>query len=134
FTGRWISRDSSMPWPPRSPDITPLDFFLWGYVKSSVFRTQLNRLDDLKSYVRNAISDIPVDMLLRTWQQLEYHLDILCATKGAHIEVYCGHFTMICCKPHVASSICLCATIFQNPNRTLWTHCTKFHNSLLQIT
>ena len=27
------------PWPPRSPDITPLDFFLWGYVKDRVCRT-----------------------------------------------------------------------------------------------
>jgi hypothetical protein len=26
-------------------------------------------------------------------------------------------------KPHVASSICLRATIFQNPEWTLWTHC-----------
>ena len=23
-------------WPPRSPDLTPLDFFVWGYLKSSV--------------------------------------------------------------------------------------------------
>jgi hypothetical protein len=30
-------------------------------------------------------------------------------------------FTVICHKPHVASSICLCATIFQNPEGTLWT-------------
>jgi hypothetical protein len=28
-----------------------------------------------------------------------------------------------CHKPHVASSICLCATNFQNPECTLWTHC-----------
>jgi hypothetical protein len=27
------------------------------------------------------------------------------------------------CKPHVASSICLRATIFQNPEWTLWTYC-----------
>jgi hypothetical protein len=33
----WDDRDGPMPWPPRSPDITPLDFFLWGYVKSNVF-------------------------------------------------------------------------------------------------
>jgi hypothetical protein len=33
----WDGRDGPMPWPPRSPDITPLDFFLWGYVKSNVF-------------------------------------------------------------------------------------------------
>jgi hypothetical protein len=32
-------------------------------------------------------------------------------------------FTMICGKSHVASSICLRATIFQNPEGTLWTHC-----------
>jgi hypothetical protein len=77
-----------MPWPPRSPDITPLDFFLWGYVKSSVFRTPVNGLDDLKTRIRNAISAIPADMLHRTWQEFEYRLDVLRATKGAHIEVY----------------------------------------------
>ncbi|KAG8296099.1 hypothetical protein J6590_065086 [Homalodisca vitripennis] len=27
FPGRWIGRDGPIPWPPRSPDITPLDFF-----------------------------------------------------------------------------------------------------------
>jgi hypothetical protein len=44
FPGRWIGRDGPMPWPPRSSDITPLDFFLWGYVKSNVFRTPVNGL------------------------------------------------------------------------------------------
>jgi hypothetical protein len=32
-------------------------------------------------------------------------------------------FVVICRKPHVASSICLRATICQNPEGTLWTHC-----------
>jgi hypothetical protein len=73
--------------PPRSPDITPLDFFLWDYVKSNVFRTPVNGLD-LKTRLRNAISAIPADMLYRTWQELEYRLDVLRAIKGAHIEVY----------------------------------------------
>jgi hypothetical protein len=61
---------------------------MWGYVKSSVFRTPVNGLDDLKTRIRNAISDIPAGMLHRTWQELEYRLEILRATKGAHIEVY----------------------------------------------
>jgi hypothetical protein len=26
-----------LPWPPRSPDLTPCDFFLWGFVKDSVY-------------------------------------------------------------------------------------------------
>jgi hypothetical protein len=31
-------------------------------------------------------------------------------------------FAVMCRKPHVASSICLRTTIFQNPEWTLWTH------------
>jgi hypothetical protein len=30
---------------------------------------------------------------------------------------------MICRKPHMASSMCLRATIFQKPEGTLWTNC-----------
>jgi len=30
FPNRWIERDGPIPWPPRSPDIIPLHFFLWG--------------------------------------------------------------------------------------------------------
>lgn len=32
FEGKLISRRKEIPWPPRSPDLTPLDFFLWGYL------------------------------------------------------------------------------------------------------
>ena len=28
FPDRWIGRDGPIPWPPRSPDLTQLDFFL----------------------------------------------------------------------------------------------------------
>jgi hypothetical protein len=77
-----------MPWLPRSTDITPLDFFLWGYVQSNVFRTPVNGPDDLRTRIRNAISAIPEDMLHRTWQELEYRLDVLRATKEAQIEVH----------------------------------------------
>jgi hypothetical protein len=47
-------------------------------------------IDDQKTRIRNAISAIPADMLHRTWQELEYRLDILRAIKGAHAEVYWG--------------------------------------------
>ncbi|CAF3327057.1 unnamed protein product [Rotaria socialis] len=30
FPGRWIGRGGSIRWAPRSPDLTPLAFFLWG--------------------------------------------------------------------------------------------------------
>ena len=33
------SRGNSRPWTARSPDLTPCDYFLWGYVKDSVCAT-----------------------------------------------------------------------------------------------
>ena len=33
FPNRWIGRRGPVEWPPRSPDLTPCNFFLWGYLK-----------------------------------------------------------------------------------------------------
>ncbi|GFU09147.1 uncharacterized protein TNCV_1319831 [Trichonephila clavipes] len=41
---RLISRFEPVNWPPRSCDLTPLDYFLWGYVKSLVLRISHKRL------------------------------------------------------------------------------------------
>jgi hypothetical protein len=41
---RWIGRDRPIAWPPRSPDLTPLDFLLWGYVKNTVYQVKINGL------------------------------------------------------------------------------------------
>jgi len=35
---RGIGRGSTINWPPRSPDLTPLDFCIWGLMKSEVYR------------------------------------------------------------------------------------------------
>ncbi|PNF32015.1 hypothetical protein B7P43_G06576 [Cryptotermes secundus] len=88
FPGRWIGRGSQISWPPRSPDITPLDFFLWGYVKDIVYKTQVRDTDQLKTRLRDAITTVDVGMLSRTWQEIEYRLDILRATNGAHVQLY----------------------------------------------
>jgi hypothetical protein len=63
-------------------------YFLWGYVKNSVFRRAVNGLEILKTRISNAISAIPADMLHRTWQELEYYLDVLRAIKEAQSEVF----------------------------------------------
>lgn len=39
YPRRWIVRGSHVPWPPRSADLTPLDFYLWDYHKSLDIRS-----------------------------------------------------------------------------------------------
>jgi len=46
FGHRWIARGGAVSWPPRSPDLTPLDFFLWGHVKSLVYETPVETEQD----------------------------------------------------------------------------------------
>ena len=84
-----MGRDSPIPWSPRSPDITPLDFFLWGCVKDIVYRTKVRDIDDLQHRIIEAIDTLTVDMLARAYlQEIKYWLDIARATDGAHVDVY----------------------------------------------
>ena len=48
FPDRWIGRRGFVEWPARSPDLTPLDFFLWGVLKNQVFSDKPKTLNDLK--------------------------------------------------------------------------------------
>ena len=88
FSDLWIERDGPISWPPRSSNITPLDFFLWGYVKDIVYQTKVQDITNLKQRISNAIATIDKAMLQQTWQEIKYRLDVLCVTKGAHIEMY----------------------------------------------
>ncbi|CAI6373586.1 unnamed protein product [Macrosiphum euphorbiae] len=51
FDGRLISIRGNQQWPPRSCDLTPCDFFLWGYIKSLVYANKRRTLLDLKQEV-----------------------------------------------------------------------------------
>jgi len=88
FPNRWIGRDGPTPWPPRSPDITPLEFFLWGYDKDKVFSTPVPDITNLKERITDAFATITEDILENAWRETNYRLDVLRATKGAHVEVY----------------------------------------------
>ena len=89
--GHWIGHASGndqplMLWPPRPPDITPCDFFLWGYVKDRVFVPPLpHDLANLRHIIA-AVKNIDAPMLMRVWQELEYHIDVSHVTRGAYIE------------------------------------------------
>jgi hypothetical protein len=88
FPGRWVGRGGPTAWPPRSPDLTPLDFFAWGFIKDVVYRRKVRDLADLRQRIIEVVKLITPHMLINTWQEPEYRLDICRATTGAHIEVY----------------------------------------------
>jgi len=60
YPNRWIGTDGPTPWPPRSPYITPLDFFLWGYVKDKVLSTPVPDITNMKARITDDFSTIVV--------------------------------------------------------------------------
>ncbi|PSN57112.1 hypothetical protein C0J52_01298 [Blattella germanica] len=70
FGNHVISRFGNIPWPPRSPDLSVCDFFLWGYLKSKVYTTRPRTLDELKQRIRDEIHSIPAEMLQRSMKKV----------------------------------------------------------------
>jgi len=74
-------------WPPRSPDATPCDSFLWGYVKDQVYVPPLPAsIPELNVPIRTAIETITADMLQTVWNELDYRVDVCRIREGAHLE------------------------------------------------
>lgn len=59
FPNKWIGRGSLFHWPARSPDLTCIDFYLWGKVKNIVYETPSTTHDDIITRILNAINSIP---------------------------------------------------------------------------
>lgn len=55
---RWIGRAGPVAWPPRSPDLNPLDFFVWGYLKTEVYRTEVDTIDELRQRITTAADNL----------------------------------------------------------------------------
>ncbi|XP_066600142.1 uncharacterized protein [Prorops nasuta] len=58
FQRRWIGRGAPVQWPPRSPDLTPLDFFLWGHVKSLVYVTPVETENQLIERIVTSFDEV----------------------------------------------------------------------------
>ena len=51
FMNRVVGLGHNVEWPPRSPDLTPCDFFMWGYLKDKVFSTPPENIQQLRQKI-----------------------------------------------------------------------------------
>lgn len=67
FPGGMISLRGDVPWSPRSPDLSSLDYFLWGYLTSEVYKVRERTLEALKEVIADVITEITPAMLARVF-------------------------------------------------------------------
>lgn len=70
FPQRWIGRRGPIEWPARSPDLSPMDFFVWGYVRDKVYACNPRSLDELRNLIDFHVRDIPVDLTRKVCQSV----------------------------------------------------------------
>jgi transposase len=84
----WIGRCGPLEWAPRSPDLTPLDFFFWGVIKEKVYSAKIRNLEHLKARIVSACAEINgnVEMLHRVHENLAKRIHLCMLNDGGHIE------------------------------------------------
>ena len=86
FPAHLISLRGDIGWPVRSPDLSPCDYFLWGYVKSEVFKDRPTTIDGLKAAICKTINEIPQEMTQRAMENFRIRLQRCIAVQGGHLE------------------------------------------------
>lgn len=86
FPGRWIGRGSTnIAWPARSPDLTPLDFYVWGTLKEKVYSVQIQNREQLLDRISQAAEQIR-QMSVNLNGQIRTRLNICVEKEGGHFE------------------------------------------------
>ena len=85
FPGHFISRFGDVPWPPRSPDLSACDFFLWVYLKLCVYTHKPRTLNDLKEAIRQEIRPIDRQLLARVMDDFKKRLENCIQEDGSHL-------------------------------------------------
>ncbi|GFS72052.1 putative transposable element [Trichonephila clavipes] len=85
FGDRLISRFGPVNWPAKSCDLAPIDYFLWGYVKSLVYADKPQTLDHLEDNIRRVIADIRPQMLEKVIENWTSRLDYIRASRGSRM-------------------------------------------------
>lgn len=96
FRNRWIGRGTiadqpfmATAWPPRSPDLTPMDFYAWGFMKSYVYESKINTREELVQKIHEAGHAIRANLReIDICAAVTRRANLCILKNGGHIENY----------------------------------------------
>ena len=88
FNDRVIAINNPVEWPPRSPDLTPCDYFLWGYLKNKVFETPPRNIQDLRERIQREVAILQQnpDVVRRAVDDMRRRCSVCVQRDGGHVE------------------------------------------------
>lgn len=73
-------------WPPRSPDLSIPDFYLWGYLKNKVYADNPHTIDELKTAITRTVQEVTPEILKRVSQNMRKRVQLCLQENGGHFE------------------------------------------------
>ena len=83
----WIGRGAPhWQWPPRSPDLTPCDFGLWGVIKEIVYFEVVHTIDALRNRIIHAFNIVRNNpAMIRRMTQSAYDRALICYANNGDV-------------------------------------------------
>ena len=85
FFKRELSKKKNL-WPPRSPDLTPADFFLWGLLKGKIYKNTPRTFGQFKDAIRQEFQAVNADILGKVLQNSEKRIEVCLDVKGDQFQ------------------------------------------------
>ena len=85
----WIGKHGVISWPPNSPDLTPLDTFLWGTLKNKIYFKSSENILEIQARVTNEINNINnthPDWITKAINKLKIGYQKCIEANGGHFE------------------------------------------------
>lgn len=88
FPQRWIGRRGPKEWPPRSPDLTILDFWLWSYIKDRVYAIHNNytTLNELEEAISHELTNLNQEVVRNCYSSFRKRCNLCLEQDGEHFE------------------------------------------------
>ena len=88
YNDRWIGFGGPVAWPPKPPDLTPLDLFLWCYMETFTYSSLVDSVEDLIALIAEAAATIRQEpgIFERTRQSLLRHCWLCIEVGGRTFE------------------------------------------------
>ena len=73
-------------WPPSSPDLNPLDYYVWGVLEKKVNYCPYNTKQELKDAIMGAMDHMDRMEMKKACSTFHHRLEVVIEKKGSHIE------------------------------------------------
>ncbi|GBM16818.1 hypothetical protein AVEN_9401-2-1, partial [Araneus ventricosus] len=92
FQQQVIGNGGCVEWPPRSPGLNALDFFLWGYIKQRVYAIPPSTLQELLNRITDAYASVSPAMLYNVQREVQSRNAIkkICVLRFSFVSFLCA--------------------------------------------